>query len=367
MNNDEKTRLVCKIAPVLRMLYSSEGMATVCFFHDEDPPSPIAIADIPGKLIITEPYADISSEFESYCKVNGFKPQLVNVCGLGCFKITKSSRKGKLAGKIAIVTGAAQGLGKSLAMSLAAEGALVTVADRNIEDALICAREINEAFGKDTAVAIQTDVTDEASVESMIQETVLAFGGLDILVSNAGVLIAGGVSDLSKDDFDFVTNVNYTGYFLCVKYASEIMKLQRKYSTGFMTDIIEINSKSGLEGSSRNSAYAGSKFGGIGLTQSFALELVEYGIKVNAICPGNLLDSPLWTDPERGLFKQYLDSGKVKGAKTINDVKKYYENRVPMGRGCTADDITRAVFYIIEQKYETGQAIPVTGGQLMLN
>jgi len=367
MKNEEKTRLACEIAPVLRMLYSSEGLATVEFFHDGEPPCPTAIADSSGNPMIIEPDADISSEFESYCKVNGFKPELVNVRDLGCFKITESKKHGRMAGKIAVVTGAAQGIGKSLTVSLAAEGALVTVADRNIEDALICTREINEAFGKYTAVAVQTDVTGEASVECLMQETVLAFGGLDILVSNAGVLIAGGVSDLSKEDFDFVTNVNYTGYFLCVKYASEIMKLQRKYSPGYMADIIEINSKSGLEGSSRNSAYAGSKFGGIGLTQSFALELVEYGIKVNAVCPGNLLDSPLWTDPERGLFRQYLDSGKVKGAKTINDVKKYYEDRVPMGRGCTTYDIARAVFYVIEQKYETGQAIPVTGGQIMLN
>ena len=114
-------------------------------------------------------------------------------------------------------------------------------------------------------------------------------------------------------------------------------------------------------------AYAGSKFGGIGLTQSFALELCAYNIKVNAVCPGNFLDGPLWSDPVRGLFVQYLAAGKVPGAKTVEDVRRYYEAKVPMNRGCMPLDVARAVMYCVEQKYETGQAIPVTGGQVMLN
>jgi sorbitol-6-phosphate 2-dehydrogenase len=132
-------------------------------------------------------------------------------------------------------------------------------------------------------------------------------------------------------------------------------------------DIVEINSKSGLEGSKANFAYAGSKFGGIGLTQSFALELVAHGIKVNAVCPGNFLDGPLWSDPERGLFVQYLRAGKVPGAVTVEDVRRHYESRVPMGRGARPEDVTAAVLYVVEQTYETGQAIPVTGGQTMLS
>ena len=145
------------------------------------------------------------------------------------------------------------------------------------------------------------------------------------------------------------------------------MKKQREISPEYMADIIEINSKSGLSGSNKNFAYAGSKFGGIGLTQSFALELAPYGIKVNAVCPGNFLDGPLWSDPVRGLFVQYLEAGKVPGAKTVADVRRYYEAKVPMNRGCLPVDVARAVMYCVEQKYETGQAIPVTGGQVMLN
>ena len=133
-----------------------------------------------------------------------------------------------------------------------------------------------------------------------------------------------------------------------------------------MSDIIQINSKSGLAGSNRNFAYAGAKFGGIGLVQSFALELVGEGIKVNAVCPGNFFEGPLWADAEKGLFVQYLNAGKVKGAKTVEDVKRYYESRVPMNRGCRVPDVARAILYIMEQEYETGQAVPVTGGQEML-
>lgn len=110
-----------------------------------------------------------------------------------------------------------------------------------------------------------------------------------------------------------------------------------------------------------------SKFGGIGLTQSFALELVEHGIKVNAICPGNFFEGPLWSDPKTGLFVQYLKAGKVPGAKTVEEVRRSYETRVPMGRGCRVEDVMRAILYLVEQEYETGQALPVTGGQVMLS
>jgi len=144
------------------------------------------------------------------------------------------------------------------------------------------------------------------------------------------------------------------------------MKLQHAFRPGAFMDIIQINSKSGLKGSNRNFAYAGGKFGGIGLTQSFALELMPDHIKVNSICPGNFFDGPLWSDPENGLFVQYLKAGKIPGAKTLDDVKHHYEAQVPAGRGCLPSDVAKAIFYAIEQEYETGQAIPVTGGQEML-
>ncbi|MBE3101066.1 MAG: SDR family NAD(P)-dependent oxidoreductase, partial [Firmicutes bacterium] len=271
-----------------------------------------------------------------------------------------------LSEKIAIVTGAAQGFGKGIAESLAEEGANVILADLNADIARKNALHLNEEYGQGKSLAVEVDVTNEDYVKNMILETVVEYGGIDIFISNAGILKAGSLENIDLESFELSTKVNYTAFFLCTKYASEPMKIQFYFNQDYFSDIIQINSKSGLEGSKRNFAYAGSKFGGIGLTQSFALELIEYNIKVNAICPGNFFEGPLWSDPEKGLFNQYLKSNKVPGARTIEDVRKFYESKVPMKRGCQINDVVKAIFYIIDQKYETGQVVPVTGGQVML-
>ena len=269
---------------------------------------------------------------------------------------------GRLSGKATLITGSAQGFGKGIAEYLYREGASIVIADINER----LASSVAEALGE-RAACVYVDVTDEQSVAAMVQKTVESFGGIDLFINNAGILKAGSLDDLEKRDFELVTAVNYTAFFVCVKYVSRIMKAQYEADPGWTGDIIEINSKSGLEGSNRNFAYSGSKFGGIGLVQSFALELCPYNIKVNAICPGNYFDGPLWMDPERGLFVQYLKSGKVPGASSVDDVKRHYESKVPMKRGCFPSDVAKAVLYAVEQSYETGQAIPVTGGQVMLN
>ncbi|MCL2003200.1 MAG: SDR family oxidoreductase [Oscillospiraceae bacterium] len=252
----------------------------------------------------------------------------------------------RLKDKVAVVTGGAQGFGAGIAQCLADEGAAVVVAD--LKGGII------------------TDVTNERDVEALCDTVMERHGRLDIFISNAGILKAGGLDEMSLEDFELVTRVNYIAFFLCAKAAARVMKAQRERRPDRTYDIIQINSKSGLEGSKKNFAYAGGKFGGIGLVQSFALELVEYGIKVNAVCPGNYFEGPLWSDAERGLFAQYLKAGKVPGAKTAADVRRFYEDKIPMKRGCAPEDVARAILYCVEQQYETGQAIPVTGGQVML-
>jgi NAD(P)-dependent dehydrogenase (short-subunit alcohol dehydrogenase family)/rhamnose utilization protein RhaD (predicted bifunctional aldolase and dehydrogenase) len=272
----------------------------------------------------------------------------------------------KLNNKIAIVTGGAQGFGAGIAESFFTLKMNVVIADLNEEKGSALVSRLTSKKSANNAVFIKTDVSDPLSVKDMIAETVKEFGGLDIMVSNAGILRAGGLDEMDPDIFSKTTDVNYTGYFHCAKYASEIMKLQYQEKPEYFTDIIQINSKSGLRGSNRNFAYSGAKFGGIGLTQSFAMELAPYRIKVNSICPGNYYEGPLWSDPHHGLFLQYLKTGKVPGAKTVEDVRKFYEEQVPLKRGCRLEDVMKALLYIIDQEYETGQAVPVTGGQVML-
>lgn len=281
--------------------------------------------------------------------------------------VSSTARASVVKGKIAFVTGGAQGFGAEIARGLAQSGAVVWIADINLPAAQRFAQQLAAEIGEQPVFAVDIDVSDEASVQRAFDLVARMSGGLDIVVSNAGILKAGSVLDQPVKDFRLVNEVNYVGFFNVVQHAARLLRLQWLGDPDWYTDIIQINSKSGLEGSNKNSAYAGSKFGSIGLVQSFALELVEYHIKVNAICPGNFFDGPLWSDPQRGLFVQYLNSGKVPGAKTLEDVRRFYEAKIPMKRGCYGPDVLRAIYYLVDQVYETGQALPVTGGQVMLH
>lgn len=278
-----------------------------------------------------------------------------------------SGRAAVVHNKVCVVTGGAQGFGEAIARELIRHGAIVFIADLNVDGAKDLAKELNSQQGRTVAFGVAVNVTDEDSVKSMVSEIVETVGGIDVLVSNAGVLKAASVKLQSLDEFKFVTDVNYIGFFLCTKYVAPVMEQMNQPLGSYFTDIISISSKSALEGSNKNAAYAGSKFGSVGLVQSFAKELVVDNTKVNTICPGNFFDGPLWSHPEHGLFVQYLNTGKVPGAKTLEDVRHFYESQVPMNRGCDGIDVTRAILYAVEQRYETGQAIPVTGGQVMLN
>lgn len=284
-----------------------------------------------------------------------------------CACASCASRADVVKNKTALVTGGAQGFGEELVRGLVKQGAVVFIADLNLEGAEKLAAALNTEEKKQTAFAVKVNVADEDSVENMFETAALTCGGLDLCISNAGVLRASSILEQDMASFRFVTDINYTAFAVVTKHCARLMKRQYAAAPSWPTDIIQINSKSGLEGSNKNGSYAGGKFGGIGLVESFALELVAYGIKVNAICPGNFFDGPLWSDPEKGLFVQYLKAGKVPGAQTVADVKAFYEAKVPMNRGCSGPDVLKAVLYLVEQTYETGQALPVTGGQVMLH
>lgn len=259
----------------------------------------------------------------------------------------------RLAGKIALVTGGAQGLGAALSERLAAEGADVAVLDLNAEGAKAVADQLASKHSVRT-LGLGCDVTAEEQVAAVFARVEQEFGRLDLCISNAGILISGDITEFDVAQWRKVVDVNLTGYMIIAKYAARMMLAQ---GSGV---IIQINSKSGKKGSLKNSAYAASKFGGIGLTQSLALELAPAGIRVNAICPGNLLDSPLWVD---SLYEQYAKRWNM----TVEEVRRKYVDQVPLGRGCTYDDVANAMVFLCldESGYITGQALNVDGGQTM--
>ena len=253
----------------------------------------------------------------------------------------------RLKGKRAVITGAAQGLGQALVLRMDKEGARVVVGDVNLEGAKETAAALKDG------AAFYLDVTSYESCESFMRSAAEVLGGLDIVVCNAAILISGAIEEFDADKWKKVIDVNLCGFFNTAKAAVPYLK----ESCG---TLIQINSKSGKKGSFKNSAYAASKFGGIGLVQSLALELAPYKVRVNAICPGNLLDSPLCVN---SLFKQYAQNQGI----TEEEVRQKYIDQVPLKRGCTYDDVANVLVFLAsdEASYMTGQAINVTGGQQM--
>lgn len=263
----------------------------------------------------------------------------------------------RLAGKTAVVTGAATGIGRAIALALAAEGAWVAVTDINESGAAAVAQEIAAAGGE--GIAMKMDVTQPLEIEAVLKEVIARRGRLDIWVNNAGVSTMNRFVDLTEEDWDYNMNVNAKGTFLCSQAAARQMIQQPPDAEGLRGKIIQIASMAGKRGNAPFLAhYVASKFAVVGLTQAMAGELAPYQILVNAVCPGYVQTSM----QERELRWEAA----LRGV-SVEDVKRLYIADTPLGRLETPTDVARVVVFLAsdDANFITGEAINVNGGAWM--
>ena len=242
-----------------------------------------------------------------------------------------------LEGKIALVTGAAKGIGRAIALALAAYGATVVVNYNGSKERAEQVVEEIKALGAD-GVAYQCNVADTAATADMVKEVIKTYGKLDILVNNAGITRDNLIMKMSEEDFDAVIDANLKGCFNTIKAVSRQMLKQRAGR------IINITSVSGILGNAGQANYAASKAGIIGLTKTMARELASRGITVNAVAPGFVDTDMTQVLPE--------------------NVKEAATAQIPLGRFGKPEDIANMVAYLASEKasYITGQIISVDGG-----
>ena len=242
-------------------------------------------------------------------------------------------------GKVAVVTGASRGIGRSIALALASEGAKIVAVDMVFDGVEALAAEIRNRGGE--AVAVQGNVTVTADADKMIDEAVSAFGRVDILVNNAGITRDGLLMRMKDEDWDAVLSVNLKGAFLCTRAASKVMSKQR-YGR-----IINMASIVGQMGNAGQANYCASKAGLIGLTKSNARELAKRNVTVNAVAPGFIATDMTDVLPEK--------------------VKQELLAQIPMERLGSVDDIANAVLFLASEQsnYITGQVLAVNGGMYM--
>lgn len=252
--------------------------------------------------------------------------------------------------KIAIVVGGAKSLGLYISKKLVENKYKVIIFDIDKVEG----EKIIKKFPSKNLEFFKGNAFDEKDIKKVIQKLESRNEKIDTLIYNAGIAKANKITKLDINDLNISLNVNLIGYALFIKHVSNHMI--KNNIEGY---IININSKSGKEGSKHNAAYSSAKFGAVGVTQSAALDLAEHKINVNSLMLGNLLESKMF----KSLIPQYSKKLNIQE----NEVLDYYINKVPLKRGCTFEDVVNVLlFYISEKaKYCTGQSINITGGQVM--
>jgi NAD(P)-dependent dehydrogenase (short-subunit alcohol dehydrogenase family) len=257
---------------------------------------------------------------------------------------------GSLNDKVALITGAASGMGKAMALGYAREGAHVVIADLNMDGAKAVAAEIHSEGGLASAKAL--NVADPAQSKAVVDEIVGEHGRLDILVNNAGIGLIKPVWETTPEEWDRIMNVNVKGLFFLTQAACEPMRAQRSGK------IISMASIAGRRGEALVAAYCASKATVISITQSVAMAMAEYGVNVNAMAPG-IVDTPYWKEVD----KQFGEiTGKAEG-ETFKDAA----HGIPLGRTSVANDVVPLSIFLAGpgSDYITGQTFNVEGGMVM--
>jgi acetoin reductase-like protein len=254
----------------------------------------------------------------------------------------------RLEGKVAIVTGGAQGIGRAVSHRFAQEGARVAIADLQLDGAQKVADEIGAAGGQALAVAV--DVANQAQVQAMVDQVVALFGGVDILVNNAGVIRITPFLEITEEEWDTVFAVNCKGLLWCAQAAAQQMVAQ-----GRGGKIINLASQAGRRGEALVLTYCASKACVISMTQSMALALAPHKINVNAIAPG-IVDTPLWEGNDRR-FAELLGW-------EIGEPKRRFTEAIPLGRIEQPEDVAAAALFLAsdDANYITQQTLNVDGG-----
>ncbi len=263
---------------------------------------------------------------------------------------------GQLKNRIAFVTGAGSGIGKSIAMGLAEDGALVGLADIDAEAARLTKDQIAEKFGAQSIV-LSCNVTNEKSVREAFDKLLNTWGGLDILVNAAGVAPAYPIQDTPVQKWRFALEVNLTGYMLTAKIAADIMKHQAMGGS-----IVNISSKTGIDASKNNSAYNATKAGQLHLTRGWAMELGKDNIRVNSVCPGNVFEgSKIWNP-------QYIKVCAKKYGIKPQEVIPFYTNKTMLRLEIKGRDIADAVVFLSSDNARriTAQTLVVDAGQAVV-
>jgi len=269
------------------------------------------------------------------------------------YKLTLAPPERELSRRIALVTGAAHGIGKAIAERLAAEGAHVVVTDIDSEGALALAQEISDKHGYARATAFDMDVTSQEQVASAFHKLCLTYGGLDILVSNAGIAPVGAIHELSLQDWQRALDINATGHFLV---AREVVKLMRDQGMG--GSMVFVGTKNVPSPGKDFGAYSASKAAEVQLARVLAIENGEYGMRVNVVNPDAVFEgSNLWS---KELKEQRAQAHGI----TVDRLEDFYRQRNLLKERVTAEDVAEAVLFLAGPRSAktTGAMLPVDAG-----